>query len=146
MARTVNDWGSHQQQELASWRQLANVVLLTTLPIAGASLAVSIVAGLSERRRPFAILRLTGAPLRLLQRVIGLESALPLLAGAALAIGTGFAAAAMFLKSQMKYDLILPGEAYYTLVVLGLAAALGIITSTLPLLRRITGSETARNS
>lgn len=143
--RTVDDWGSHQQQELAGWRQLANVVLLTTLPIAGCSLAVSVVAGLSERRRPFAVLRLTGAPLRLLQRVIGLESALPLLAVAALSIGAAVAAAAMFLRSQMHYGLIPPDAAYYALVALGLATALGIIASTLPLLRRITGPEATRD-
>ncbi|MER6123643.1 FtsX-like permease family protein [Streptomyces sp. NPDC001795] len=143
--RTVADYGTELQQELASWRQLANVVLLTTLPIAGCSLAVSVVAGLSDRRRPFAILRLTGAPLRLLQRVVGLESALPLLAVSAIAIGTAFAASAMFLTSQMHYDLISPDAAYYALVAGGLAAALGIIASTLPLLRRITGPEAARN-
>lgn len=145
MARTVGDWGSDQQKQMAGWRQLADVVLLTTLPIAGCSLAVSVVAGLSDRRRPFAMLRLTGAPLRLLRRVIGLESAMPLLLVAAVSIGTGFAAAAMFLKSQMTYDLVSPGTAYYALVVLGLAASLGIIASTLPLLRRITGPEAARN-
>ncbi|MGW1030367.1 FtsX-like permease family protein [Streptomyces sp. NPDC002577] len=144
-ARTVGDWGTDLQQQLAGWQQLANVVLLTTLPIAGCSLAVSIVAGLSDRRRPFAILRLTGAPLRLLQRVVGLESALPLLAVSAIAIGTAFAASAMFLTSQMHYDLIPPDTAYYALVAGGLAAALGIIASTLPLLRRITGPEAARN-
>ncbi|MFF4213211.1 FtsX-like permease family protein [Streptomyces sp. NPDC001796] len=144
-ARTVGDWGTTLQQELASWRQLANVVLLTTLPIAGCSLAVSVVAGLSDRRRPFAILRLSGAPLRLLQRVVGLESALPLLAVSAIAIGTAFAASAMFLTSQMHYGLISPDAAYYALVAVGLAAALGIIASTLPLLRRITGPEAARN-
>ncbi|MFD8720094.1 FtsX-like permease family protein [Streptomyces sp. NPDC059629] len=144
-ARAVGDYGTDLQQELASWRQLANVVLLTTLPIAGCSLAVSVVAGLSDRRRPFAILRLTGAPLRLLQRVVGLESALPLLAVSAIAIGTGFAASAMFLTSQMHYDLVSPDPAYYALVAGGLAAALAIIASTLPLLRRITGPESARN-
>lgn len=144
-ARTVDDWGTSLQQELASWRQLANVVLLTTLPIAGCSLAVSVVAGLSDRRRPFAILRLTGAPLRLLQRVVGLESALPLLAVSAIAIGTAFAASAMFLTSQMHYDLTSPDAAYYALVAGGLAAALGTIASTLPLLKRITGPEAARN-
>ncbi|MFJ3310612.1 FtsX-like permease family protein [Streptomyces sp. NPDC086549] len=144
-ARAVGDYGTGLQQELASWRQLANVVLLTTLPIAGCSLAVSVVAGLSDRRRPFAILRLTGAPLRLLQRVVGLESALPLLAVSAIAIGTGFAASAMFLTSQMHYDLISPDAAYYALVAGGLGAALGIIASTLPLLKRITGPESARN-
>ncbi|MFF1905380.1 FtsX-like permease family protein [Kitasatospora sp. NPDC058218] len=144
-ARTVGDWGSAQQQQLAGWRQLANVVLLTTLPIAGCSLAVSVVAGLSDRKRPFAMLRLTGAPLRLLQRVIGLESALPLLVVAAIATGTGFAAAAMFLKSQMHYDLVAPGAVYYALTAFGLVASLGIIASTLPLLKRITGPEAARN-
>lgn len=144
-ARTVGDWGTTQQQELASWRQLANVVLLTTLPIAGCSLAVSVVSGLSDRRRPFAILRLTGAPLGLLQRVVGLESAVPLLAAAAVAVGTAFAASAMFLKSQMGYHLLSPGAAYYALAGGGLVAALGIIASTLPLLGRITGPEAARN-
>ncbi|MGW0999279.1 FtsX-like permease family protein [Streptomyces sp. NPDC002523] len=144
-ARTVGDWGTDLQQELAGWRQLANVVLLTTLPIAGCSLAVSVVAGLSDRRRPFALLRLTGAPLRLLQRVIGLESTLPLLAMAAISIGTAFAASALFLKSQMHYDLVSPGVAYYALVALGLVASLGIIASTLPLLKRITGPGAARN-
>ncbi|WP_327675024.1 FtsX-like permease family protein [Kitasatospora sp. NBC_00458] len=145
VARMVADWGSTQQQELAGWRQLADVVLLTTLPIAGCSLAVSVVAGLSDRRRPFAMLRLTGAPLRLLQRVIGLESGLPLLVVAAVSTGTGFGAAAMFLKSQMDYDLVSPGAVYFALVVLGLVASLGIIASTLPLLRRLTGPEAARN-
>ncbi|MFF7455598.1 FtsX-like permease family protein [Kitasatospora sp. NPDC008115] len=143
--RTVQDWGSAQQQELAGWRQLADVVLLTTLPIAGCSLAVSVVAGLSDRRRAFAMLRLTGAPLGLLRRVIALESALPLLVVAAIATGTGFAAAAMFLKSQMDYDLVPPGAVYFALVLLGLAVSLGIIASTLPLLKRITGPEAARN-
>ncbi|MFD4909007.1 FtsX-like permease family protein [Kitasatospora purpeofusca] len=144
-ARMVQDWGSAQQQELAGWRQLADVVLLTTLPIAGCSLAVSVVAGLSDRRRPFAMLRLTGAPLRMLRVVIGLESALPLLVVSALAIGTGFGAAAMFLKSQMDYDLVSPGGVFFGLVLLGLASSLGIIASTLPLLKRITGPEAARN-
>ncbi|WP_327072759.1 ABC transporter permease [Kitasatospora purpeofusca] len=144
-ARMVQDWGSAQQKELAGWRQLADVVLLTTLPIAGCSLAVSVVAGLSDRRRPFAMLRLTGAPLRMLRAVIGLESALPLLVVSALAIGTGFAAAAMFLKSQMDYDLVSPGGVFFGLVLVGLASSLGIIASTLPLLKRITGPEAARN-
>lgn len=60
------------------------------LPIAGCGLAVSMVAGLSDRRRLFALLRLTGAPLR---------------------------------------DAV------------GLVVSLGIIASTLPLLKRVTGPE-----
>ncbi|WP_031071278.1 FtsX-like permease family protein [Streptomyces sp. NRRL WC-3742] len=143
--RLADDWASAGQQRLQGWRQLANVVLLTTLPIAGCSLAVSVVAGLSDRRRPFAMLRLTGAPLQLLRKVVGLESAVPLLVVSAISIGAGFASAAMFLKSQMKYDLASPGAVYYGLTAFGIAASLGIIASTLPLLRRITGPEAARN-
>jgi hypothetical protein len=45
----------------------------------------------------------------------------------------------------MDYSLRPPGIAYYLIVVAGLAASLGIIASTLPLLKRITGPETARN-
>jgi hypothetical protein len=61
------------------------------------------------------------------------------------AIGTGFLAAHLFLTAQMQYTLHTPGVAYYVIVLAGLAASLGIIVSTLPLLRRITGPETARN-
>jgi hypothetical protein len=91
------------------------------------------------------MLRLTGAPLGLLRRVVGLESALPLLTVAVVATGTGFLAAHLFLKSQMHYSLVPPGAVYVALVALGLVASLGIIASTLPLLRRITGPEAARN-
>ncbi|MFJ6772807.1 FtsX-like permease family protein [Kitasatospora sp. NPDC091257] len=144
-AHTVGDWATEGQQQLAGWRQLANVVLLTTLPIAGCSLAVSVVAGLSDRRRPFAMLRLTGSPLRLLQRVIALESVLPLLAVAVISLGAAFAAAALFLSSQMDYGLVSPGAVYFGVVALGIVASVGIIASTLPLLKRITGPEAARN-
>ncbi|GAA0659970.1 ABC transporter permease [Kitasatospora atroaurantiaca] len=144
-SRMVLDRGSSLQQQLAGWRQLANVVILTTLPIAGCSLAVSVVAGLSDRKRPFAMLRLTGVPLGMLRRVIGLESALPLLSVAVVATGTGFLAAHLFLKSQMHYDLVSPGAVYFVLVAGGIVASLGIIASTLPLLKRLTGPETARN-
>ncbi len=144
-ARTVGDWASDQQRVLAGWRQLANVVLATTLPIAGCGLAVSVVTGLSDRRRPFAMLRLAGAPLPMLRRTIGFESALPLLAAALLAIGAGFAASAMFLRSQLDYGLVRPGASYFVLAAAGTLLSLAIIASTLPLLARTTGAESVRN-
>jgi len=115
------------------------------LPIAGVTLAVSVVAGVNDRRRPFSLLRLTGAPLRVLRRVVWIESAVPLLAAAAVSIGTGFLAAYLFLRSQLSETLQPPGPAYYAVVAAGLLAALAIIASTLPVLRRVTGPETARN-
>jgi predicted lysophospholipase L1 biosynthesis ABC-type transport system permease subunit len=120
-------------------------VILVSLCIAGCSLAVSVVAGLNDRKRPFSLLRLTGVQLSLLRRIVVLESAVPLLVIAVLATGAGFLAAELFLKSQMGYSLRPPGAEYYITVLTGLAVSLGVIASTLPLLRRITGPETARN-
>jgi predicted lysophospholipase L1 biosynthesis ABC-type transport system permease subunit len=126
-------------------QQLADVVILASLPIAGCALAASVVSGLTERQRPFSLLRLTGTPLGVLRRVVTLESALPLLIVALVSIGAGFAGADLFLRAQLGYTLRPPGAGYYGIVAAGLAAALGIIAATLPLLRRITGPEIARN-
>jgi hypothetical protein len=142
---TTGDFESDLTRTLTAWRQLANVVILTSLPIAGLSLAVSVAGGLSERRRPFSVLRLSGVPLRVLRRVVTLESAVPLLVVAAVAIGIGFLAAQLFLRAQMDYTLRPPGVDYYLIVIGGLAVSLGIIASTLPLLERITRPETVRN-
>jgi hypothetical protein len=80
-----------------------------------------------------------------LRRVVGLESAVPLLLIAVISIGTGFLAAGLFLRSQLSETLQPPGIQYYVIVVGGLLAALAIIATTLPLLERITGPDTARN-
>jgi hypothetical protein len=144
-AATEANFGNDSTKELAQWKQLANVVILCSLAIAGCSLAVSVVGGLAERKRPFSLLRLTGVPLRLLRRVIALETAVPLLAAALVAVGAGLLSAHLFLTAQMHYRLASLGPAYYAIVAGGLVVSLGIIASTLPLLRRITGPETARN-
>ncbi|KQC37184.1 FtsX-like permease family protein [Frankia sp. ACN1ag] len=128
-----------------AYQQLANVVILTSLPIAGCSLAVSVVAGLNDRRRPFSLLRLAGAPLGMLRRVILLESALPLLVLTVVSIGTGFLAAGLFLRSQLHETLRPPAGEYYLIVLAGLLAALAVLAATFPLLRRITGPEAARS-
>jgi hypothetical protein len=132
-------------QTLVLEQQLASVMILVSLPVAGCTLAVSVVAGLSDRKRPFSLLRLTGAPISMLRRVVALESAVPLLAVAVVSTGAGFLAAALFLRSQEHYSLQPPGAGYYLVVLAGLAASLGIIASTFPLLNRITGPATARN-
>ncbi|MGC9666179.1 FtsX-like permease family protein [Planosporangium sp. 12N6] len=139
------DFESDFTNTLTGWQRLADVVILASLAIAGCSLAVSVVGGLTERKRPFSLLRLTGVPVRLLRRVVALESAVPLLVAAVVAVGTGFLAAHLFLRAQMDYSLRFPGSGYHLIVLAGIAASLGIIASTLPFLERITGPETARN-
>ena len=124
---------------------MTNVVIIASLVIAGCSLAVSVAAGLTDRRRPFSLLRLAGAPLGMLRRVVALESAVPLIAVAVMSVGTGFLAAALFLRSELGESLRPPGGGYYLIVLAGLLGSLAVIGCTFPLLERITGPETARN-
>jgi len=142
---TFGETTASQQAEYTAYQQLADVVILVSLPIAGCTLAAGIAAGLADRRRPFSLLRLAGAPLGLLRRVVALESAVPLLVGALTAIGVGFGASAMFVTVQLHHSLVPPDVAYYLMTAAGIAASLGVIAATMPLLRRITGPEVARN-
>ncbi len=143
--QTLQEYQALDAQRMNGYRQLANVVLLASLPIAGCSLAVNVAGGLAERRRPFSLLRLTGAPLAMLRRVVLLEAAAPLLLAALVSAGVGLLAAQLFLRAQLSETLRPPGAQYYLLVTAGLVASLAVIASTLPLLRRLTGPETARN-
>jgi hypothetical protein len=142
---TGGEMQADQSRLVDDYRRLAAVVILTSLPIAGCSLAVSLAGGLIERKRPFSLLRLAGAPLAVLRRVIGLEAAAPLLVTAAVSAGAGLLAAHLFLRAQLHLTLQAPSATYYLILAVGLLASLAVITSTLPLLSRITGPETARN-
>lgn len=142
---TLSESQADNNRLLDDYRRLAEVVILASLPIAGCSLAVSIAGGLAERKRPFSLLRLAGAPLGILRRVIGLEAAAPLMITAAASAGAGLLAAHLFLRAQLNETLQAPGMSYYAVLLAGLAASTAVIASTLPLINRITGPEVARN-
>src|SRR6266542_1723401 len=105
--QTIREMSSHN--DTTEWQQLADVMILASLVVAGCTLAVSVVGGLSERRRPFSLLRLTGVPLGMLRRVVALESAVPLLVVALVSIAAAFVAAELFLRAQLDYTLRPPG-------------------------------------
>jgi len=130
---------------LAMVQDMTDVVVVASLIIAACSLAVNIAAGLGERKRPFGLLRLTGVPTAVLQRVVALEAAMPLLLVSAVAIAVGLVSAALYLRSQAGIAFRVPGMAYWVTVLAGLAGSMAIIASTFPLLNRITGPEVARN-
>jgi hypothetical protein len=121
------------------------VVLFASLPIAGCSLAVSVAGGLSERRRPFSLLRLTGVPLALLRRVLGLEAVVPLVIGVIVSAGTGLVTAGLFLRAQLDETLQPPGAGYFAVIGAGIIVSLAVVATTLPLLGRFTGPEASRN-
>jgi hypothetical protein len=109
---TIADVVRQDNSTDSDYQQLANVVILVSLPIAGCTL---------------------------------LEGAVPLLSVAAVAIGTGFGAAAMYASEAQQHPMVAPGAAYYLLTAGGIVVSLGIIAATFPLLARITGPEVARN-
>jgi hypothetical protein len=127
------------------YQQLANIVIVVSLVIAGCTLAAGIAAGLADRKRPFSLLRLTGARLSTLRGVVALEGAVPLLTVAGVAIGAGFGGAEMNASLQQGHSIVAPGAAFYLLTGGGIIVSLGIIAATFPLLARITGPEAARN-
>lgn len=139
------DIAAQDNSQNSGYQQLANVVILVSLAIAGCTLAAGIAAGLAERKRPFSLLRLTGARLSTLRGVVALEGAVPLLTVAVVAIGTGFGAAAMYAAEAQNRPMVAPGLAYYLLTAGGIIVSLAIIAATFPILTRITGPEAARN-
>lgn len=141
----VEALGPSVSRLLAMVRDLTDVVIVASLIVAACSLAVNIAAGLSERKRSFSLLRLTGVPTAVLRRIVALESALPLLLVAAVSVLIGLVSAALYLHSQVGIAFRLPGFAYWATVLGGVACSLAIIASTFPLLDRITGPEHARN-
>jgi hypothetical protein len=143
--QTLGEWVAGANALNNAYQQLTDVVILTSLVVAGCTLATSIAGGLADRKRPFSMLRLTGARLATLRRVVVLESAVPLLAVALVAIGVGFAASALYASSEMKHSLVPPGAGYYLITAAGIAASLAIIAATFPFLRLITDPEVARN-
>jgi hypothetical protein len=143
---TVEALGPSTARLLTMIQAMTDVIIVASLIIAACSLAVNIAAGLTERRRPFSLLRLAGVPRKLLHRVVALESALPLLMVAAVSIAVGLLAAALYLHSQVGLAFSLPGFSYWTTVIGGLAVSMAIIAATFPILDRITGPEVARNA
>jgi hypothetical protein len=131
-------------------QRLVSTALFLTLVIAGCSLTVSVAGGLFERKRPFALLRLTGARLRDLNMVAFAETAAPLLTTAAVSAGLGLGMAALIVtsvtdKSGHHTPWKAPDPLYFAALGGGLLFAVTIAMITAwPLLAKITSPQAAR--
>jgi hypothetical protein len=144
-ALTGTDIDADRNAQLRDTTRLSNVALVVTLLIAGCSLAIAVAGGLVERKRPFALLRLAGMPLRQLHRVVIAEAAAPLLIIAAVCVGLGLAVSAILVGvTGGAITFHLPAVGYWLALGAGLIIALGIASATLPLLDRLTSLDAAR--
>ncbi len=125
---------------------LAYAMVALTLVVAGCSLAVAVGGGLVDRKRPFTLLRVIGTQAGVLSRVVLLEAAVPLLAATILAAAIAYGTSVLAVVRLAPSDTGIPqlGHDYYTIMGIGLALAFGVITATLPLLRRMTAPATIR--
>jgi len=142
---TLGEIAPSTAQSLVEARNVTDVIIIASLIIAGCSLAVGVTAGVSDRRRPFSLLRLTGVPVATLRRVVTLEAAVPLLVAAVVSAGVGLLAAELFLQAQLSVSLRWPGDLYGFVILAGVAGSLALIALTFPIIDRITGPEVARN-
>jgi hypothetical protein len=144
--RTFGETLQIRTARAALFENILYAAVALTLIVAGCSLAVSAGGGLVDRKRPFALLRVSGTPVSVLSRVVLFEAAVPLVAAtvvaAAIAYGTSLTA---FLRlAPVGTAIPQLGRDYYTIMGIGLVAAFGVITLTLPLLRRMTAPSTIR--
>jgi hypothetical protein len=129
-----------------TFEKILYAAVALTLIVAGCSLAVSVGGGLVDRKRPFTLLRVSGTPVSVLSRVVLFEAAVPLAAATVTAAAIAYGTSLMAFLRLAPVGTAIPqlGRDYYTIMGIGLVAAFGVITLTLPLLRRMTAPSTIR--
>jgi len=132
-------------REISQVSRALTLAMLATLLVAGCSVAIAAVGGLLERRIPFALLRLSGTPLRTLRVVVMQEAALPLLTlattSAVLGLGVSWITI-RFSGGDTRYEW--PSIGLVAVLAAGLATTLAVVASILPLLDRVTRTEATR--
>jgi hypothetical protein len=117
---------------------------LGTLLMAGCSLAVSVAAGIIDRRRPLALLRLTGMPLGRLRATMLLEAGTPLIVTAVISAALGVLAGEVLLQSLASVPVPPPDPWLISVLGAGLLGAMLVVAGALPLLGRVTSTEATR--
>jgi hypothetical protein len=129
-----------------TFEKILYAAVALTLIVAGCSLAVSVGGGLVDRKRPFTLLRVSGTPVSVLSRVVLFEAAVPLVAATVVAAAIAYGTSLLAFLRLAPVGTAIPqlGRDYYTIMGIGLVVAFGVITLTLPLLRRMTAPSTVR--
>jgi hypothetical protein len=132
-------------RDISQVSRALTLAMLATLLVAGCSVAIAAVGGLLERRIPFALLRLSGAPLQTLRAVVMREAALPLLTLATISALLGLGVSWITVRfggGDTRYEW--PSIGLVVVLAAGLAATLAVVASILPLLDRMTRTEATR--
>jgi hypothetical protein len=144
--RTFGETLQIRLDRASTFEKIMYAAVALTLVVAGCSLAVAVGGGLVDRKRPFTLLRVSGTQVSVLSRVVLLEAAVPLVAATVVAAGIAYGTSLMAFLRLAPVGTAIPqlGRDYYTIMGIGLVVAFGVITVTLPLLRRMTAPSTIR--
>ncbi len=145
-ARTFGEAVQARSMVASTVERLIFTAVALTIIVAGCSLAVTTGGSLVERKRPFTLLRVSGTGMGTLYRVVLIEAILPLAAATVVAGGIAYAFSALTVGAigPPGSSMPVPSNAYFLTMGLGLVAALAIIGTSLPLLRRLTGPSSVR--
>jgi hypothetical protein len=148
---TIGEVAAIRNNDDTNVEKVVLAIIALTILTAGCSLAVTVGGSLVERKRPFTLLRLSGAPLSTLYKVVLLEAAVPLIAVSIFASAIGLAVAIPVVKTLLKAVVsngqsipVHPTPALFIAVGAGLVISLMLVLFTLPLLSRVTEPENAR--
>ena len=131
----------HINPTIREFADLAYVGLGVTLFVAVASLIVSTIGGLMERRRSLYTLRLSGMRLDQLKRLVMVESVAPLLTTSILSCGFGVWTGAVFTSTFSTTLKPVLTPTYFAIVGIGLVAAIIGIYLILPMVDKLTRAE-----
>lgn len=124
--------------------ELANLAyagMVVTLLVAIASLIVSTIGGLLERKRSFVTLRLSGMTVNQMERTVMIESLIPLISVSLLAAGLGVWIGVVFINALSDSAEPTLTPLYFSIVIGALLLALFSIRAVVPMLGKITRPE-----
>jgi hypothetical protein len=142
LARTAEDHritdADHSSAGLDNGMRLATLFVLV---VAACSLTVSVAAGLMERRRPFALLRASGANLSELRWTALLETGVPLVLTVVGGIGIAILTTYVAVPSE---SWVLPSAGFFATLGAGVLAAAAVTLITWPLMDAATSHDNVR--
>jgi predicted lysophospholipase L1 biosynthesis ABC-type transport system permease subunit len=140
-SKTSEDLDSGPPVDLTAISDVLPYAMVFVLIFTACSLTVSVITGVLERRRPFALLRASGVRLGELRRIVLLETAAPL--GLTVLFGVGLATVQALVMIPPG-DWILPSAEFFAGLGAGVLAAFVVSLAALPFLDPATRLDTAR--
>jgi hypothetical protein len=140
-SKTSDDLATGPPLDLTSTANVLPYAMVFVLTFTACTLTVSVITGVLERRRPFALLRASGVRLGELRRIVFLETGVPL--AFTVLLGAGLATLQSLATIPPK-DWTLPSAEFLAGLGAGVLAAFAVSLTALPFMNTATRLDTVR--